>query len=146
MEDFFTGVVVRHLRVVVLAHACLFTFVADISLQHCYRKPTTFILFQRILFDSSISLACVFILEEPFIVIERFVNTMDWHLNARRIVALILSPLLSKMLNVWATSLFTEVLVFDTQMYLRELLGLEKLLHYWIWASLLLSFILFDRA
>ena len=63
---------------------------------------------------------------------------------ARMIVVTILSPLLSRMLNVWATSLFTEVLALDTQIYLRELLGLEKL--YWIFASLVLSFILFDRA
>lgn len=65
---------------------------------------------------------------------------------ARMIVVAILSPLLSRMLNVWATSLFTEVLALDTQMYLRELLGLEKLLDHWIFGSLVLSFILFDRA
>ena len=46
----------------------------------------------------------------------------------RVIVALILSPLLSRTLNFWATALFMEVLTFDTQIYLRELLGLEKLL------------------
>lgn len=48
----------------------------------------------------------------------------------RVIVALILSPLLSRTLNFWATALFMEVLTFDTQIYLQELLVLEKLLDY----------------
>ena len=48
----------------------------------------------------------------------------------RMIVALILSSLLSRTLNIWATALFMEVLTFDTLIYLQELLGIEKLLDY----------------
>ena len=112
--------------------------------QHFGRKANNFHILGWIPLNTSTSLVCAFLLEETFIVLSKTANTMGRY--ARMIVVTILSPFLSRMLNVWATSLFTKVLALDTQMYLRELLGLEKLLDYWIIASFVLSFILFDRA
>ena len=77
-------------------------------------------------------------------VLETIINKMGRY--ARRIVALILSPFLSKMLNIWTRMLFTEALAVDIQTYLWELLDLEKRLDFLIIGSLVLSAILFDRA
>lgn len=98
-----------------------------------------------ILFDTAISLPRVFFLPtESFIVLVTIINKMGRY--ARMIVALILSPFLSRMLNVWTMLSLREALAVDTQMYLWELLGLEERLDFWIFGSLVLSFILFDRA
>ena len=91
-------------------------FPANIFLNTSVERQITSISLAEISLDTSILLACVFLLKKPLIVLETIGNTMGRY--TRVIVALLMSPPLSRMLNARAMALFTGVHTFDAQMYL----------------------------
>lgn len=66
--------------------------------------------------------------------------------NLRVIITLLLCLFLSKIVNYWATELFSKAFDFNTQVYLRELMRLEEYQHCCILGSLVLSYFVLDRA